>query len=324
MFFGKISLLSHIVHHLEGRKGIAKELVMDEKKRLKLWQDFLSSYAEKEELSRKFNYKNVDEAVMNFEATKEVLERIESLIVPELVTIEDEEKLDEEIIADLEILIDDGAAQQLAQALVDNRGRHKTILTLFQKIHDALKAELNLIRLIKKYPEKRRDLLIRLFRLIYFTEEWLSKPFKEEFFPPDKKTTHTQISDLAQAVLLQEKLKEDIETAEEKIAEKMLGKMVPYEEKGSRKEYRELGEDILLKLAEKCGASTAQDGEAFVNAIDKMDSVMYDDAQMYKVIKEVKPKFDDTKIKAVIIAFRKAHVREYFEDVITDLNKQIK
>ena len=77
-----------LLNHLFGsEKNVAKELVMDDTKRMALWNEHLENYELRENLSRHFNFRNVDKALQDFEATDEVLKQIEALISSELVEI---------------------------------------------------------------------------------------------------------------------------------------------------------------------------------------------------------------------------------------------
>src|SRR3989344_2723612 len=94
-----------LLNHLFGNKSsIARELALDGNKRMALWNKHLANWELREKLSVQFNYKNVDAVVKNFNATKEILDKIAALIPPELVNIADEEKTDAEISEDLERL----------------------------------------------------------------------------------------------------------------------------------------------------------------------------------------------------------------------------
>ena len=69
-----MGLLNHL---FGGKKGIAKELVMDDKKRLTLWKQHLSNYYKREQLCKNFNFKNIDKALQDFDATDRILSHIE-------------------------------------------------------------------------------------------------------------------------------------------------------------------------------------------------------------------------------------------------------
>ena len=91
-----------LLNHLFGsKKDLAKELVMDDNKRMALWNEHLANYASREKLSKHFNYANVDKALQDFEATDIVLGKIETLTSPELVDIANGEKIDKESVSSL-------------------------------------------------------------------------------------------------------------------------------------------------------------------------------------------------------------------------------
>lgn len=301
-----MGLLNHL---FGGKKGIAKELVMDDKKRLTLWKQHLSNYYKREQLCKNFNFKNIDKALQDFDATDRILSQIEELISPELISISEEEKLDKEILADLERLKSAGENEQLSDAIIYEENKQSALLSLFHEIHDVLIRQLYLIRLIRKRHSNVKDLLLQLFTLINHKEDRLYLIFREENF--EDKSKHAKFSRLVKSVILQQEFKEEIETAEEKFARKMLKKMTPGE---SRSHYRKLGEDIFYVLLEGAGAPLEK-GEDVAEGIERMEKLMKDDAVLFGIIKKLRPKYDKIKIMGVILAFRKAYDFGHFEDL---------
>lgn len=302
--------------HLFGSKrSIAKKLVMDDNRRMGLWNEHLANYALREELSKQFNFGNVDKALRDFRATDKILRRIEALISPELVNIADEEKTDEEILADLELLKNNVEIEHLADAVVSVKQKQSALLELFHEIWNVLKAELHLIRLIRKNIQKNsshsRDLLLRLFKIIFYQEARLYGVFREQYFFKENKHVHQDIVRIARAIMLEEKVKEEIETDEEKFAQEMVKQMAPGE---SRRRYRKLGEDIFFILAKMAGAPMPR-GEDITKGIKRMEELMEDNEIMYKIVKKLRPKYNDVKIKGVILAFRQAYNLSHFEEL---------
>src|SRR3989344_2879918 len=300
-----------LFNHLFGsKKSIAKELVMDDNKRMNLWKKHVSNYYKRESLCKHFSFGNIDAALNNFEATRKVLTQIESLIPSELINIRDEDKEDKEILTDLERLKNNAEIGNLIGILVEETRKQTALLSLFQELHDTLLVELSLIRLIRKEPSNVKDLLLKLFRLINNNEFILYKVFNKKYFFDENKENHTKIVKLAKAIILGQELKKEIETDEEKFAKDMLRLMVPGE---SKKGYRKLGENIFFSLTEIIGAPFKAEG--ILQGIKKMEKLMKDDVFMYKLVKKLKPKFDDVKIRAVIISFRKAYNFGHFGDL---------
>ena len=79
------------------KQDITKKLFIDKNKRLSLWNMHLVDFTKREELSKHFNSKNVDQAIENWEDTLKVLKQIGSLVSSDLINIHDEEKLEKEI-----------------------------------------------------------------------------------------------------------------------------------------------------------------------------------------------------------------------------------
>tara|TARA_Y100000310_G_scaffold318312_1_gene372213 strand:+ start:184 stop:1113 length:930 start_codon:yes stop_codon:yes gene_type:complete len=303
-----MGLLNHL---FGGKKGIAKELVMDDNKRVALWNEHLTNYASREELSKHFNLGNVDKALQDFETTDKILRQIEALISPELVNIANEEKTDEEILADLEQLKSMPEIEKLSETVVSVKQKQSALLKLFHEILCVLKAELHLMRLIRKKPLDVKDLLLRLFKLIFYHEARLYKVFREQYFSEENKHIHQNIVRIARAIILEEEVKEEMETDEEKFAREIVKQMAPDE---SRRRYRKLGEDIFLELAEMAGAPMPR-GEDITEGIKRMEGFMKNDEIMYKIVKKLRPRYDDTKIRGVILAFREAYNLDHFEDL---------
>jgi len=299
-----------LLNHLFGsKKGIAKELVIDDNKRMALWDEYLTNYKLRENLSKHFNFGNIDKALQDFKTTEKLLRQIETLISPELVDIAKEEKTDEEILADLKRLKSNAEIEKLSEAVMSVKQIQAELLKLFHEITNVLKAELHLIRLIRKKPSK--DLLFTLFKIIFHQEARLYKIFREEYFFEENKHIHTNIMRIARAIILEEKVKEEMETDEEKFAREMVKQMAPDE---SRRRYRKLGEDIFFELAEMAGAPMPR-GEDITEGIKRMEGFMKSDEIMYKLVKKLRSEYDNTKINGIILAFRKSYNLGHFEEL---------
>jgi hypothetical protein len=276
-----------------------------------LWQQHLNSYAKRESLSTHFSFRNIDKAIQNFGQTDKVLAQLESLISPELITISEEEKLDKEIIADLKKLKTPVEIGEMSEILVYEEHKRSALRPIFQEIHDVLTAELHLIRFIRKKPANVKELLLQLFKLVFNNEAVLYKVFKQEYFTD--KLAHSNISKLARAILLQQMLKIEEKTDEEKFVMEIFRKMKDVApEPESKSQYRKLGEDIFYELTQEAGATQWKDN--ILEGIKRMEALMKDDAVLYRIIKKLRPKYVDAKISAVMLAFRKAYDLGHFID----------
>ncbi|MDO8656768.1 MAG: hypothetical protein Q7K45_06025, partial [Nanoarchaeota archaeon] len=242
---------------------------------------------------------------------KGILTQIESLILPELITLAGEQKNEAEIMADFQKLRNVPAIQILVHTLVNDRKKHITLPLLFTEIHNLLLTELHLLRLLQKQPANAKNLLLQLFELIFTREALLYKPFRENSYFQENKAIHAEITALARAVLLEEKLQEKIETAEEVFAREIVRQMAPQE---SRRSYRKLAEDMYEVLAERAGAPVSK-GEDISEAITRMEAEIGNDALMYSIVTKLRPKYDEIKIKGVVLAFRKAYALGHFEEL---------
>jgi tetratricopeptide (TPR) repeat protein len=291
-----------------------KELVKKDSKRMNLWKKHVYNFKERERLSKLFNYKNVDETLQNFEETDKILKKIEALISTELVNIDEEEKTDEEILADLEELEKrKDWFVKLSYTVVAVKQKEQEILKLFREIHKILKAELHLIRLIRKKPENVRELLLKLFHVIFHYEPPLYHVFKDRYFSKENKLIHMHIEKIARYIITQKRFTEEAETDSEIFAREVLEGM-GFRDK-PEKEYRKLGEDIFRALFKEAGAPWDKDVDT-VDAINYMEkNFKENDRVMYKIIKKLKPKYDDVKIKIVILAFRKSYKSGDYIDI---------
>ncbi len=292
-----MTLLNHL---FRSKKDSAKELKTDDKKRIKLWQEHIDNYPKREELVKFFNYKNVDMALKDFNALNEVLGQIEALVSKELINIDDEEKLDHEILDDLKKLKSRNDIENISRALVYDKRKTQALIELFLEIHNVLKAELHLIRLIRKKPENLKALILQLFDIVNFNEAMLYKAFRKDYyFDP---SLHKEIVRIANMFLLEQEWEDAVITDEEKFADDMVLKM---SNDYSKHHYRILGMNIYEALAKSAGAPV-EEFEETEAVMKKFRVLMADDDFMYKLIKKIGPKYNELKIKAAIIAFRKA------------------
>ena len=300
-----MSLLTHI---FGDKKAVAKKLAMNDRKRLALWNKHLSNYTQRELLSKHFSYANIDKALQDFDATDNVLGQIESLISPELINISDEEKLDRQILSDLKKLKSTDEIENLFKIVINEKKKQKALLSLFQEIHDILKVELHLIKLIRKKPSNLKELLLRLFKLIFHNEAMLYKVFKKESF--FDKSVHTDVAKIARAIILQEKLKEEIETDEDKFVEEMVKKMGGED---TEHHYWKLGEGIYTELVEKAGGVEHREDPTV--GIEMVRTYIKNTRILYRIIKKLRPKYDDARIKLVMEAFRKSFDLGHFMEL---------
>jgi hypothetical protein len=305
-----------LLNHLFGsKKSIAKELKKDEQDKLwTLFEKQVSNYKKKEELCKHFSYGNVDKALKNFNATKRTLRRIRALIFSELVSISDEEKLEKEILEDLEGLKGKDEIKDLSLVIVTEEGRKEKLHELFNEIHNVLMIELHLIRVILENPLNVRNLLLHLFRLIYHREEHLYEVFRKGAYSTQSRHLHKEICRIAKAVIFQEEVEELKETDEDKFARSMFKYMGKTE---SQHSYRVLGEAIFDKLAEMAGLPSSRK-EDVTECLERMEELMKYNKVLFKIIKKLRPKYSDMKIVAARRAFRKSFDMGAFEGFVAD------
>ena len=283
---------------------------MDDKKRMDLWQQHLVNFSERETLSEIFKFSKVDNALKDFENVLNILNQIGSLISSEIISVGEEKKTDEEILADLKRIKDVSGIEKLTETLIYEKNKQVTILELFREIHDLLLAEIHLISLIKRKPSK--DLLVNLFMLISHQEFRLYKVFRKGYYEEENKSIHAGIVKLANAVILEQELEDFRESEEEIFAKKIIEKMAPSEGE-SMHHYRKLAEMIFDELVKMAKESLTEE-EDIVDVVSKFEEFLSDDAAIYKLVKKLRPKYEDSKIKLVALAFRSSYGVGHFED----------
>src|SRR3989344_2868207 len=311
-------LLNHLIrmlkHSLKGKKAIPPELDMDEKRRLELWKEHLKGYTRREELSRQFNYANAEKTSQDFGKLDQLLDEIESLIDEDFINIKDEEKNEEEILSDIGELNDIHANRALAEYLAYELKKSRAIAEIFKELHKLLKAELHLIKLIRKKmkdgSEISKEMLLNLFILIFQSESPFCKVFDRNMHSDNGK--HKVISQIAQQFLLEKEIKDRIETAEEKFARLCVKENLDDEPKNA---YQKLAEDIVYELLEEVG-TPIEDVDRWDEEMKRFIGLARDDKVLYGIIKKLRPKYSEDKIKAAIGGFRIAIEDGSFEDLI--------
>jgi len=294
-----------LLSYLFGKKK--PKLVIDENKHLPLWEEHLTNHKKREILAKQFNKANVDKTLQDTTTTQDILKQLEALISPELIHIKDEKKTEKQLLEDLQNLKTTNQTESIAKTVIDRKQKQAHLIEIFQEIHNVLKSELHLIKLMQRKPSK--DLLIQLFRIIFFQEAMLYKVFRSESFFDEELHIHEAITKISRSILLQEKIKEEAETEKEKFAKLLAQKM----HQDSKSRYQELGREIFSKLVEMVGAPM-KDPDKMLEGMDRLDELVKNEKVMYKLVKKLRPRYDDTKIKLVIIAFREAHRFGFFEN----------
>lgn len=292
-------------HLFGGRKATAKELRLDAKKRIKLWEEHMKNYKEREELSKRFNFGNVDNALKDLKALDELLKQIEGLISEDVITIESEERTDEEILFDLKALTSKKKVDEfykLRESTATQSKREHLILKLFNEIHYTLMLELRTIRRLmeEKKPKKMKDMLTYLFRLIFHNEAPLYTTFMKQSY--DDHSFFKEVDRIAKAILLEEKIEEKIESEEQKFINRMV-KIVGTED--SKHHLRIAAEEIYQSVLLEAGAPFSHD-EEFEEIIERINQTANDDRILYTIIKKEFPKYSEEKIKQVMKAFKRS------------------
>lgn len=318
-----MGLLNHL---FGGKKGIARELILDTEKRIHLWQQHIADYPKREALAKHFSFANVDSALKNINTLEDVLAQLEELVSKDLVEIEEEERTDEEILADLVRLTSRESSHESEQwhaSLVEEFDKPKIVLKILKKVHDVLVLELHTMRRIRQRRGNTKELLLFLFRLIFHQEAFLYNALNQ-------KSVYEEVSKIVRAVLFEEKLKKEVQSDEDKFIRAMVEIMGNEE---SKHRYRKIGEEIFIELAELAGAPLSRD-EDITDGLARMKSLMTDEELMAALIKQIeqlmmnegglfsiirkllpRSKYSDEKVLWVMKAFRKSYDLGHFIDL---------
>ncbi|MBI2655023.1 hypothetical protein HYX06_01210 [Candidatus Woesearchaeota archaeon] len=299
-----------LLNHLFGnRTDLAREINFDAQKRLSLWSEHLANYPKREALAKFFSYANVDNALNNLAKLDDVLAEIGSLVSNDLVSIGDEEKTQDEILQDIERIITSRGGYAVSH-LTSIVARQAAIFNILKKLYQLLKVELHAIRAARKNPN--RTFLLNLFKLIFHEEASINNMFMEECYSKYGKATWEDLDRLIKATILEEKLTEDMQSAEEtfvRMAVKEIGS-------GTRRNYRRLAEDVYYDLLEIIG-TPFRTPEDFDRGLKELERLVLDDNTLRKLIlkNKRKLKLTDEQVEWMIKAFRKSYESGHFEEL---------
>ncbi len=302
-----MGLLNHL---FGGRKGLAKELIIDADKRMALLTDYHTKDYEKSSLIGRVN--TIKEYLVDHPAElSRMLLSIERIVDPELIDIKGEEKLESEIISDLKRL---GSWEKrvefsnLFEFIRTHKNVEEQILNAFNELYQILDSQLHLLHMIRQkisssFDKKEIRRLLSLLIDSYHSERGISGIFDPNS-PNPKYSIYKKVYSLARLILVEEKL-----TVSELKASSKFSKVMHRETLGeeSRSQYAEDCERIFLKLITSAGAPF-DDLEEALGALKKIELLIDNDSKFLKMIKMVKPKYSEDKARLVMKNFRKSYV----------------
>ena len=296
MLLNKMGLLNNLFP----KEDIAKEISKNVEKRIKIWNEYLETYLKKEKLAKE---------LLKSPNYKQIIKDIETLIPKELMDMEKEEKNEKELLKDFKRLTSVKWGNQVfdLKEIIQQERDVQSIYSILEKLSELLKAEINIIKVINKNPEKIGDYLDYLYKMIVSQEFNLNTLFRHRLVRVEFKETQ----ELVHKIIRGEKILHEIETDEEKFSREIFKEMAKDE---SKSKYRKLGEDIFSELAEMAGAPLSK-SEDILEGIERMEGFMANDKIIYNIIRKLRPKYDDAKIKIVITVFRKAYNLDHFSDL---------
>ena len=316
------------------KKSIAQDLAITNTRRMELWQEHLENYSRRREIVWTIHNKIYDPSKKiittppfvkirynesDFVEYAPLLAELESLISPDIINLNEEVKSEKEIIDDVKDLtemlkdIHENELGSLMKKLASGRIKQQGLLQVFKKIYDLLQVELQLIKMIQKNPPKDIENFNYLHTLIE-EEGKLYSPFKKGSYFTDT-TINEDIQRFTRAILLNEKIKEKVETAEEKFARKLARDFNPDNDSDSLSSYGILAEKIYSSLVKLAKKELAKDA-AIEYVVMKVEDLMNNDAIMMDILKRLRPSFDDVKDRIVTTVFRNAFESGHFEDFV--------
>ena len=305
-----MGLLNHL---FRSDKDVKKELKLDAEKRLLLWREHIENYPKRELLVKAFNPMNIDQTLKDNDKLLRILNELESLVSSELVSIEDEEKVDSEILDDIKKLKTAEEIRALNGEFLRAKKKSEFLIQIFNEMHNFLVVELHIIRTVKNDSVNIKVLLNQLFRLVFFHESAVYHVFTGRIISSDK-DIKSKIDSLTKAILLEEKIEEEISKVEDDFVVEVLKEMG---DMYSKHEFRILAEDIfdsLVQLVEK----NMKDRDDTGDNIESFEKFLNDGKSLKKIIKRKKKKYSEEQINVVAIAFIKSYNNGHFENLEED------
>lgn len=305
-----------LFNRLFGSPGnIAKELNFDEETRIKLWERHLEDYKKEEQLAKFFSPGNINNATNNLDELDRKLGEIEKLTNKDLINIENEEKLGDEILADLHTLrsIESGASiTNLNLKIINESRKQEKIRILLAKIHDALKLKLHIIHKIRQRTPNIQILLQGLFDLIFNIQSKLYSIFMESSYFAHNLEQYETIKKITRAIILEQEFNEELINATTDFIKLAIKKMDPE----SSSSLRNLGERIFKELLNIARSKMSKDYD-IADLILEVERIMQDDLLLHQVVLKTKGrvKLTDEQVNLVGKAFKEAYTMKHFQDL---------
>lgn len=202
--------------------------------------------------------------------------------------------------------------------VLEEADTQKVLLAFFHRIHDVLKAELHAIKLIRQKPGNARELLLLLFQLIFQREAVLYNQFNPSSFRD--KLLADKVGKVASAILLEQEIKEEVNTDENEFVRRMITGMGNTE---SKNRYRALAESIYAELLEKTGAPW-RNADEFERGFREFEELIGNDGALAGIISDVirerRFRYRQEDIPFILKAFRQSYNHGHFEDLESEFS----
>jgi hypothetical protein len=292
-----------------------------------IWAQAVSNCEERSRLVTSSSHSR-DVRFLSGEELDVLLAKFAQLISEEFVHIKDEERSEDEVWKDIEDLRANRKAWKriadLSSAVIQGEEKEKNIREILKKLYHVLKVELHLLALVKRRREQGKSVeseLDRLFRCILSAELSLFSPFLSYGLDGAAKGKNDEI---ALAILSGKQLKtvavvkkviKELISADERFIREAVEIMGGEESKHS---YKKLGEAIYGEILEMVGAPF-NDDDSCLAGVEKSWEIIEDDKVLFQILKKLRPRYDDKKIRLMMAAFRRAFDEGYFEHMNGDL-----
>ena len=147
-------------------ESVAKEIEHDDAEIIRLWEEYLKTISRKREI------------ITSLPSQNAVLEELKKLLETELREIEEEEKDEAELLADLGVMSHSDKIKKvhrLEQCLRYPATRHEFVHGLLSHIHSILKVEMHLVRILLKGPKDAAKVIEHLKQQFHLEQEVLAK-----------------------------------------------------------------------------------------------------------------------------------------------------
>ena len=221
-----------------------------------------------------------------------------------MVNIGDETKTENEILGDIDVLQNEwkkpGKKFSLSSTSIVER--HQAVKYMLNRLYRILMVELHALRHLKTKPT--RELLLKLFKILFHDEDFINCEYRRI----DTKVLK-DLNNLTRAVLLEEKVTEEMQSAEDTFVKNAVKHM----RMDSKHAYRRLAERVQDDILEIAGVPF-RDQDDWERGFPILERSLEDRGSLRKLIIKNKGriKLTDEKVEWLVSAFIEAYNDDNF------------